>query len=856
MNAHTLSISEVMKALNVTSKGLSSAEVKKRKERFGENKLNSVKRKNPFIMFLQQFKDFMILILIVAAAISFAVSYLRGQTDYLDPIIILSIIMLNAVLGLIQEAKAEHAIEALMKMSTGVTTVLRNNEIFQLPSVELVPGDIIMLEAGYLVPADARLISSNNIRINESALTGESQPVTKDENCVLPEKAPIADRANMLYNGCMITGGHGTAVVTSTGMNTEVGKIATLIQSASDTETPIQKHMTELGRFLGIIALGICVLLFLVGVYKGYDMFDMFMTSVSLAVAAIPEGLAAVITIMLSLGVQRMSKQNTIIRNLSSIELLGTATYICSDKTGTLTENNMTVTACSQFTSNRQITDFAINTNTSNPSLVHFISTTLLCCDSGIDPTEKAIINLAAEYDIKKADIERKNNRVDEIAFDSVRKRMTTFNTDNNSILAVSKGAAESILSICNSYTADNKIYPLTPGIRNLIITKTAEYSKKALRVIAVAYKKMPAKSMTKQEAGFTFMGLIGMIDPPRTTSAPAVATCRDAGIAPVMITGDHILTAQAIGEQIAIPGPAINGVAIDSMSDEEFLEAVHTYRIFARVSPEHKVRIVNALRSQGETVIMTGDGINDAPALKAADIGCSMGISGTDVAKSASDMILTDDNFSTIVTAIKEGRCIYDNIRNAVHFLLSCNIGEIITILVAILLGMPSPLLPVQLLWVNLITDSFPAIAIGMAPPEPGIMNRKPFPTNSSIFANSLGLYILLEGIIIGGISLIAYKFCGGTGAFCVLAMSQLFHSFNIHESYGSNKHKLNKMLVLICILSILVQIVMINTPVFANILHIEKMPAYKWAIVAALSVSPLLIVRPIKTILKKIHF
>ncbi len=847
---HSLSSDTVQKKLNSSMDGLSSKEVLNLRKMYGLNELQNQKKANLLQRFFAQFQDFMILVLLIAAAISFFLSLLEGNADYADPIIILLVVTLNAILGVIQEAKAEHSLEALKKLSAPHALVLRDGIRKNLPANELVPGDIIFLEAGNLVPADARLLSSTCLKVDESSLTGESIAVEKNSDKIFPEDTPLGDRINMVYSSSIVTAGHGSAIVTATGMHTEVGKIATMILSEETIETPLQKRLAKAGKFLAIFVLIICLILFFVGILQGIPIITMFMTAVSLAVASIPESLPSVVTIMLSLGVQRMVKKNAIIRKLPAVETLGSATYICSDKTGTLTQNHMTVTKAISFTTPEHL-----------PSLPLMA---LLCNNAKLEKkeilgeaTEKALAEYAIKQHYSSADL-ISYPRVYEIPFDSTRKCMTTVHElpDKEHYLVITKGAFDILISKCHISSAKEATYRL----------KHDTMTKEALRVLALAYKVIPAKNAnfsSSLEENLELYGLFGLIDPPRPEAKTAVRLCQSAGITPVMITGDHKNTACAIATQLGILTPnttAITGAELDMFSETQLQEKIKQYTVFARVSPEHKVRIVKALQAKGEIVAMTGDGTNDAPALKAADIGCAMGNTGTDVAKNASDMILMDDNFVTIVSAVKEGRGIYENIQKSIQFLLSCNIGEIITIFLAILFHMPSPLAAVQLLWVNLITDSLPAIALGMEPPEDDTMKRPPIPPNAGLFTPNLIAQILTEGTLIGSLTLLAYVLGtnyignGNTMAFAVLSFSQLFHAFNMRSRHSLFKIKFfgNQMMNFSFCLCTALQLLVITTPWLQTIFQVTALTSLQWLIVATFSISPIIFVELQKHIAK----
>lgn len=776
-------------------KGLSLSEAEKRKEQYGENRLREKKKKSALLRFLDQFKDAMILILIAAAVVSFTVVCLeKNWGDLFEPVLIILIVILNAIMGVYQEGKAEKALDALKSMSAPRARVIRDGQEKIIDASDLVPGDIIRLEAGDFVPADGRLIQSAGLKSEESALTGESVPSDKDALAAVDDGAPLGDRHNMVYSGCSITYGTATALVTATGMNTEMGKIANLLDNEEEGQTPLQQKLAQLGKYLGILALICCGIIFAVGLLNGIPVLEIFMTAVSLAVSAIPEGLPAIVTIVLSIGVQRMVKKNALIRKLPAVETLGSASVICSDKTGTLTQNRMTLTKA--YAEGSSDPENISSNNTEEVKKLLMYAT--LCCDGSVvfngneeqhigDPTETAIVLAAHKNGMEKQELNRKYPRLAEIPFDSDRKLMSTVNRIDGKNIVIVKGAFDVMAPRCVS------------GDINAAKNVTEAMSENALRVLAVAYKEIDSltepPTPEELENGLTFMGLVGMIDPPRPEAREAVALCRRAGIKPVMITGDHIVTASAIAKELGIMlegDLAVTGVELDAMTDSELDAQVENISVYARVSPENKIRIVKAFQRKGRVVSMTGDGVNDAPALKAADIGCAMGITGTDVAKGAADMTLTDDNFATIVDAVREGRGIYANIKKVVGFLLGTNIGEIITVFVAMLLWHKTPLLSMQLLWINLVTDSLPAIALGMEAVEPDVMDRNPKPKDEGIFANGLGIRIVLQGVMFGGLSLVGFKLgesitgslAGGqTLAFMVLAMSQIIQSFNMRS-------------------------------------------------------------------------
>lgn len=887
MQWHSMSIEEALRKLNTSAnQGLSTKEANERQRTYGKNILEVKKGKSIIRKFFAQFADFMIIVLICAAVISFIVSYLDGEPDFVDPVIILFIIILNATLGVLQETRAEKALEALKKLSAPTAHVLRDKIFTEIDAGELVPGDVVLLEAGCYVPADARLITAVNLRVEEASLTGESHPVDKSAEYRLHPDTNLADRTNLVLATTTVIYGRGLALVTETGMNTQVGHIAKLIMEDETPTTPLQKRLAKTGRILGIAALIICIFIFILGLLKNLPVFDMFMTSVSLAVAAIPEGLPAIVTIMLSLGVQRMAKKNAVIRKLPAVETLGSATVICSDKTGTLTQNVMTVTEiCSIHGIEKMKSEFGS----------FLLSHASLCNDAILqieknhanvngEPTEKALVMAAYQAGISKLNLDSTYQRVYEIPFDSARKLMTTVHkSPDGSYRSITKGAFDFLINRCTHLYQNGKQYPMTNAERSRLNSLNNSMTEHALRVIAVSYKNISAlnkKADAKElENNLTFVGLIGMIDPPREEVKEAVRLCKQAGIKPVMITGDHVLTAKAIAKELGIlsnSSEAITGEELSKTSPERLNETISRYSVFARVSPEHKVRIVKAYQNRGEVVAMTGDGVNDAPALKAADIGCAMGITGTDVAKNASDMILTDDNFATIVSAVKEGRGIYDNIKKAVHFLLSSNIGEILTIFVAILLGLPTPLVAVQLLWVNLVTDSLPAISLGVEPAPKDIMNKKPVPPQKGMFSDGLAFQILFEGLMIGSLALTAFvvgyryfdtpafyqsltgtngtnalpqtyiPWVGRTMSFAVLSLSQLFHSFNMRSDHSLSEIGLfsNAKLVVSFLVCSLLQVSVISIPVLAKVFQVVPLSFRQWAIVLLLSFTPIVVV------------
>ena len=802
MSAHSQNGEELLRELNTNPEtGLTSAQVSELLGKHGQNRLREKKKKTTLQRFIDQFKDIMILILIAAAIVSFVVVVMeKNWGELFEPALILVIVILNAIMGVYQEGKAEKALDALKNLSAPHARVIRDGKESVIDAANLVPGDIIKLEAGDFVPADARLLHSTSLKSEESALTGESVPSEKDATAEVAENAPIGDRTNMVFSGCSITYGTALAVVTGTGMNTEMGKIANLLDGEGDTQTPLQKKLAQLGKYLGIMALAACGIIFVVGILNDIPVLEIFMTSVSLAVSAIPEGLPAIVTIVLSIGVQRMVKKNALIRRLPAVETLGSASIICSDKTGTLTQNRMTLVKA--YVDGKGTTEDISAENSEDVRAL--LLRGALCCDGSVvinadgteqhigDPTETSIVLAAHKNGMPKDEINKQYPRVAGIPFDSDRKLMTTVNVMDGKNVVIVKGAFDMLAARC------------VKGDLETAKRITEEMSENALRVLAIACKTVDAvpENPTSEELenGLTFLGLVGMIDPPRPECKVAVATCRRAGIKPVMITGDHVVTASAIARELGIleeGDMAITGAQLDAMTEDELDASVEKISVYARVSPENKIRIVKAWQRKGQVVSMTGDGVNDAPALKAADIGCAMGITGTDVAKGAADMTLTDDNFATIVDAVREGRGIYANIKKVVGFLLGTNIGEVITVFLAMLFWHETPLLSMQLLWINLVTDSLPAIALGMEPVEADVMDRKPKPKNEGLFAGGLGVRVVLMGTMFAVLSLVAFFLgsrvltpagmdptkVGQTMAFLVLATSQVLHAFHMRS-------------------------------------------------------------------------
>ncbi len=758
----TKRINDIQEELNTSIKdGLNEEDAKNRIDKFGKNELEEAKKESLFSKFIKQFNDFMIIILIISAIISAVMTKMEGSNDYIDSIIIIAIVVFNSLMGVIQESKAEKSLEALKKMSSPMAKVKRNGKILEVDSKDVTVGDLIILEAGNYVPADCRLVSSYNLKIEESTLTGETVPTEKEANVILKKDIPIGDMKNCAFSTTIVVNGHGEGIVTDIGMNTKVGKIAKLMITNETPETPIQRKLSEVGKILGFTCIIICMAIFCIGIIKKIPITEMFMTSIGLAVAAIPEGLPAIVTIMLSIGVTKMSKKNIIIRKLPAVETLGSSTVICSDKTGTLTQNKMKVVRIE-------------NVNSTDKKFT--LQLACMCTDCNIEvedgkkiakgeATENAIVNEALEYGIDKNELYKQMNRINEISFDSDRKLMTTIHKIGNHYRIITKGAPDVLLDRCNKYYYTGNIMELTYSLKQTVSRKNNKMADDALRVLAVAYLDLdilPSKIDTNTiENNLVFVGLIGMIDPPREGVKEAIQSCKKAGIKTVMITGDHISTAKAIARDLGILSQnelAITGAQLDSIPENEFKKNIMKYSVFARVSPEHKVKIVKAFRETGAVVAMTGDGVNDAPALKKADIGVAMGKNGTDVAKNASDMILADDNFTTIVNAVKQGRIIFDNMIKAIHFLISTNIAEIVTIFIGLILGFDTPLLAIQLLWINLVTDSLPAIAISLEPAERDIMERKPRNPKKSIFGDGLWGEIITEGMMMGILTLVAF--------------------------------------------------------------------------------------------------
>ena len=899
--------------------GLSSKQVEENKAKYGENELQE-KKKEPLIKkFIAQFKDFSIIVLIIAAIVSGVVGVAQGE-GFTDTIIILIVVLLNAIIGVAQESKAEKSLEALRKLSEHAAKVVRDGKEQVIPARELVPGDLVIIETGDYVSADLRIIEAVNLKSQESSLTGESVPVEKSIEAIEGEEIGIGDRVNMLFSSSLITYGRGKAIVVETGMNTEVGKIAGMLNNTEKQETPLQRRLNSLGKTLGIAALAICAFIFVLGLLQGKDVISMFMTAVSLAVAVIPEGLVAVSTIVLAIGVQKMVKKNAIVKKLPAVETLGSSTVICSDKTGTLTQNKMTVEKvfCNDVTVD-------VNKVETTEDFNKLVYNCMLCNDSRMletgelagDPTETALIDMAFNLEYQEA-IVRENLRVEEVPFDSNRKLMTTVNENNGKYRVYTKGGVDELLARCNSYLFKGEIRTNLEDYSRWIRENNENMAKDALRVLAFAYKDidhMPSKEeMETIESGLTFIGMVGMIDPPREEAKKAVEKCKHAGIKTVMITGDHKITAVAIAKKLEIlenEDEALTGLELDKISDEELTKNIRKYSVYARVSPEHKVRIVKAWQANGEIVAMTGDGVNDSPALKTADIGCAMGKVGTEVAKEAADVILTDDNFATIVSAVEEGRRIYDNILKVIQFLISCNVGEVIVLLLATLFAplmaktfgisdvtMIQLLLPIHILWINLVTDTFPALALAFDPANRDIMDRKPIKKDEGIFTKGRTFRIIYQGAMIGILTLSAFiiglatpdsklptmvKYegetiaveeidnleeilanggeyvskeetkieIGQTMAFMVLAFSELVHVFNIRD----NKNSIfktgilgNSILIWAVLASAFLMVIILAVPGLRHIFSIPILPMNNMIETIALIIAPVVIVELMK--------
>lgn len=872
---------EVLKKLETnTSTGLSSEEVTERKSKYGLNKLASKKSKSKIQLFFSQLNNVLIYILIAAAVLSVIVA-----KEFSDALIIAIVILINAIVGMVQESKAEKALESLKALSAPHALVKRNGEIVEISSEDIVPGDIIIIDAGRYIPCDLRIIESANLKIEESALTGESVPVDKTADLIDDDDSiALGDKKNMAFMSTLVTYGRGTGVAVSTGMNTEIGKIASMLSTSDSELTPLQVKLEQLGKILGAACVGICIVIFAIGLFQGRSITDMLMISISLAVAAIPEGLSAIVTIVLALGVQRMIKKNAIIRKLPSVETLGAVNVICSDKTGTLTQNKMTVVQFYTDGMLKKVEDI----NLANFSDKLLVENLVLCNDATStegsrtgDPTEIALIDVGNKNGLTKESLNSLHERIKEIPFDSDRKLMTTVNRYENDLYVMTKGAIDHMFSVCTSALVNGKAVPLTEELKSSFMDISNQMSDEALRVLASAYKIIPINEpvdMDSLESELTFIGLVGMIDPPRLEVKASIEKCRNSGIKTIMITGDHKNTAFAIAKELSIAdniSQVMSGSEIDSLSVEALADKCKYLRVFARVSPEHKVKIVKAFKADKNIVSMTGDGVNDAPSLKAADIGVAMGITGTDVAKGASDMILTDDNFSTIVSAIEEGRNIFNNIKKSVMFLISCNLGEIFTLFVAIMLGWAEPLNATHILWVNLITDSFPGLSLGVDPAESDVMKHNPRNPDDSLFKGSV-LSIILNGALIACLTLIGFIYAvmrygnselslatvesnpyilmhAQTIAFAVLSGAQLIHSLDM-RSREQSIFKIglfsNKYIIYSILLGLGLQVLVIYIPPVAALFNIVPLNVQDWIVVLGLSLIPLIVNEIVKAV------
>lgn len=861
MELYSQSREEAVQTLGTDpARGLNQRECQRRLEQYGKNELRPAKRRGLLARFFSQFQDLMVLILLAAAAVSFAVSWVRGDGEYVDSLIILAIVVCNAVIGTVQEVRADRAIQALKKLSSPHAWVIREGRRQRVESSQLVPGDLVVLQAGDLVPADLRLLKSAELKIEESALTGESVPAGKDAGARCPQNAPLGERKNMAFASTGVASGAGVGVVAATGMDTAMGRIAHMLEHEQSPQTPLQQRLKRMGKVMGVGVILICAVIFLLGLFQQRPPLEMFMIAISLGVAAIPEGLTAVVTIVLAMGIKRMAQKRAIVRHLPAVETLGSTQVICSDKTGTLTQNKMTVVAFSSARGEERL---------DSPAAQFALELATLCSDAQKvgekftgDPTETAFLRACKRG---KGELEGCYPRVGEIPFTSARKRMTTAHRlPEGGFRLIAKGAPDVLIARCTQLLQGGEIRPLTGAMKAKLLSDNSRLAERALRVLAVAYRDVSAlpSDDRESESQLIFCGLIAMEDPPRPGVKEAVAQCKRAGILPVMITGDHAATALAIGQRLGIaesPSQVMTGPELDRLDDGALSKKVFQYRIFARVSPEHKVKLVRAFQQRGMVVAMTGDGVNDAPALKAADIGCAMGKNGTEVAQSAADMVLTDDDFSTIVAAVREGRGIYQNIRKTVHFLLSCNIGEILVVFVAFLLRAPTPLLAIQLLWVNLVTDSFPALALGADPIQGDVMEQPPHKREEGVFSGGVGFAVAVEGCLVGALALLAYTIgraffdydpaapaIGRTMAFCVLSLSQLVHSFNMRSEHSVLKLGLlsNRKLVAACGFCAFLMVSVVLFPPLSALFQTTALTALQWLIVAALSLCPLLVV------------
>lgn len=893
MQEYLKSVDDILSEQNIDiTKGLSDDEVRERLEKFGENKLKEGKKKSMIKMFLEQLNDWLIYILLGATVLTIIVG------EYADAIIILAVVLINAIIGVVQEEKASKAVEALKKLSTPKVLVRRNGVLEEIDSHLIVPGDIIILDSGRYVPADLRLISSSNLQIEESSLTGESVPSDKFADYqFVSDKVPLGDQKNMAFSSTLVTYGRGEGIVVKTAMETEIGKIATILTEGENEQTPLQRRLGELGKVLGIIALLVCLIMFGVMIiqetpWEGGMTLETFnellITSISLAVAAIPEGLAAIVAIVLAIGTTKMSKRNAIVKKLPAVETLGSVNIICSDKTGTLTQNKMSVLEYYTYENKVLVNEKKPLNDDQKLMATSFILSSDATSENGTstgDPTEIALIELGNEFGLHKNDLNNQHIRVDELPFDSERKLMSTLNQHDGFYRINTKGALDNIFKISTKVLINGKEEVLTNEIKETFIKASDEMSSRALRVLGVAYRDTKNKIKGKDmEHDLVLVGFVGMIDPPREEVKDSIKVANKAGIKVVMITGDHKNTAFAIAKELNIAkdmSEVMTGAQLDELTPEKLAAQIDHLSVFARVSPENKVTIVNALRAKGNIVSMTGDGVNDAPSLKSADIGVAMGITGTDVAKGAADMILTDDNFTTIVHAIEEGRNIYNNIKKAVIFLLSCNLGEIIAIFLAVLLGWPAPLIATQILWINLVTDTLPAISLGMDPGDPDVMKNKPRPAKESFFAHGAGIRAIVGGVLVGLMTLTAFVvgllehngssltltnlntvvkgseayIYASTMAFVVLAMSQLFYAFTMRNSHKSiiqvGLFK-NKWLIGSLIVGTLLQIGVIAIPFLQDAFGVQWLSWYDWVYVIAFALVPVLANEIIKVFMR----
>ena len=851
---------EVMNTLGVTDKGLTSDEVKKRHEQFGFNELAEGKRKSTLQVFLEQFKDFLVIILIVAALISAFLGEIESTA------VIMVVVILNAILGTVQHVKAEQSLNSLKALSSPTAKVLRDGQMIEIPSKEVVVGDILYLDAGDYVPADGRLMESHSLQVNESSLTGESLAVTKSIEPIAGEDVSIGDKVNMVFSGSFVTYGRGTVLVTDIGMQTEIGKIANLLESAQEKKTPLQASLDNFGKKLAFIIIIIALLVFGLDLFRGKDLVDSFMFAVSLAVAAIPEALSSIVTIVLAFGTQKMAKENAIVRKLYAVESLGSISVICSDKTGTLTQNKMTVQQV--FVDHKVIPHDQLTRG--NPLQKKFVLMSLLCNDSVTrddkeigDPTEVALVNLGEEYDLDELKVREDYPRVGEIPFDSDRKLMSTVNRVEDKFVMITKGAVDVLLSRMVKVQTTEGIIDFTDEHKQELEKVNRNFSKEGLRVLAFAFKDVEEGQVidVEDEKDLIFVGLTAMMDPPRPESKEAVANCIKAGIKPVMITGDHKITASAIAKQIGIlkdESEAVEGYEIEKLTDEQLQEKVQDISVYARVSPEHKIRIVKAWQEKGNVVAMTGDGVNDAPALKQANIGIAMGITGTEVAKDAASMVLTDDNFSTIVKAISNGRSVYANIQNSIKFLLAGNSGGVLAVLYASLLALPAPFAPVHLLFINLLTDSLPAIAIGLEPHNKKIMNDKPRNINTPLLNKNFAVTVVLEGILIAIASLIAFHLGLSTGdtmvastmAFATLCLARLFHGFTARSKESIFKIGVfsNKFSWLAFLLGVIFLHLVLLVPGLMGVFEVAALSGEQFGYIYGLAIMPLVVIQIFK--------